>query len=68
MNGKKNNTLREKMREDLCFRNYALNSQKMYVLHVSYFAKYIGKSPAQCGEAEIRKYLHHLREEKKSCY
>jgi site-specific recombinase XerD len=64
MSKKKPTSLRERMREDLRLRNYSPCTEKAYIFHVAYFAKWLGKSPAQAGEEQIRQYLSYLREEK----
>ena len=64
MNDKKITPLRSRMREDLRLRNYSPRTEKTYLFHVSYFARWLGKSPATAGEEEIRKYLTYLRGEK----
>jgi len=56
--------LREKMRADLRLRNYSLSTEIKYLWHVGRFARHFGKSPELLGEAEIREYLHSLREER----
>lgn len=63
---KKTTPLRERMREDLRLRNYAKNSEKLYLHHISKFSEYWKKSPEHLGLEEVRKYLLHLLERKVS--
>ena len=57
--------LRERMIEDMRIRNLARNTQISYLLQVSLFARYFGKSPDTLGREEIRAYQVYLTEEKK---
>ena len=54
--------LRRRMLSDLRTRNYAANTQKLYVHHVARFAGHFGRSPAKLGPREVRAYLDHLVE------
>jgi len=56
--------LRRRMLSDLRTRNYAANTQKLYVQHVARFAAHFGRSPAKLGPKEVRAYLRHLVENK----
>jgi integrase/recombinase XerD len=55
--------LRRQMLLDLQARNYAPNTQRLYVNHVARFALHFGRSPAQLGLKDVRAYLHHLVED-----
>jgi len=53
------------MIEDMQVRNFSPLTQSTYVLQVSLFARYCGKSPDQLGPEEIRSYQVYLTNEKK---
>jgi len=53
------------MIEDMKIRNLALNTQASYLLQVSLFARYFGKSPELLGREDIRAYQLYLTQEKK---
>ena len=57
--------LRQRMIEDMQVRNFSPLTQSTYVLQVSLFARYCGKSPDQLGPEEIRSYQVYLTNEKK---
>ncbi len=57
--------LRCRMLEEMKLRNYAPGTQEAYVGAVAQFALYFGKSPAQLGKHEVRKYLVYLVEQRK---
>ena len=57
--------LRNRMIEDMKIRNLALNTQASYLLQVSRFARYFGKSPKLLGREDIRAYQLYLTQEKK---
>ena len=57
--------LRQRMIDDMRIRNFSPHTQQSYVLQVSLFARYFGKSPAQLGREEIRQYQIHLVNTKK---
>ena len=57
--------LRQRMIEDMQVRNLSPHTQSTYVLQVSLFARYFGKSPDQLGPEEIRSYQVYLTNEKK---
>lgn len=52
--------LRERMREEMRLRNYALSTENKYLWHVSHFARHFRKSPELLGEPEIKQYLRFL--------
>ena len=56
--------LRQRMLEDMQVRNLSPRTQQSYVEHVSRFARYYRRSPAQLGPAEIRAYQVYLATEK----
>ncbi len=58
--------LRDEMQMEMELRNYSPKTIQAYLAHMTAFTKLFGKSPVELGEAEIRKYLHHLRAEKKT--
>ena len=62
MNVTRTTALRERMREDLRLRNYALSTEAKYIWHVRQFAQYFRKSPELLGEPEIRLYLRYLHD------
>ena len=60
-----NESLRQRMTEDMQVRNLALNTQTSYVQQVSLFARHFDKSPEQLGPEDIRAYQVHLTNERK---
>jgi integrase/recombinase XerD len=57
--------LRQRMIEDMQVRNLAPRTQESYLLQVSLFARYFGKSPELLGPEQIRAYQLHLSNHKK---
>lgn len=57
--------LRDRMKADLDLRGRAANTQRMYLRCARDFAAYFRRSPAEMGEAELRRFLVHLTQEKK---
>jgi len=53
-------TLRQQMAMDMVLKGFSPTTQALYLTCVKEFACYFDRSPALLGEAEIRKYLHHL--------
>ncbi len=53
------------MQADLRLRGFSPKTQKDYLRHVSYLARYFGKSPEEVTEQELKDYLVHLLEDKK---
>jgi integrase len=60
--------LRDQMLMEMQLRNYKPKTIEAYIGHMVGYTKLFGKSPAQMGEQEIRKYLYHLKTEKKTSY
>ena len=58
--------LRDQMIEDLQLRNYARGTCKQYVDCARVFAEYHRRPPQEMGELEVRQFLMHLVETKKS--
>ncbi len=58
--------LRERMYADLTLRRYSQQTIRKYVPAVALFVAFFGCSPRWLGEAEIRRFLLHLVEEKKA--
>lgn len=52
--------LRDQMVMEMQLRNYSDKTIKDYTRHVVWYTKYFGCSPAELGEPEIKRYLHHL--------
>ena len=57
--------LRQRMTEDMQVRNLALNTQRVYLEQVSWFARHFNKSPERLGPEEIRAYQIYLINERK---
>ena len=57
--------LREQMVEEMESRNFSPKTIKAYLGHMVAFTRLLGRSPAEMGEDEIRRYLQYLRKEKK---
>src|ERR1700680_2971053 len=57
--------LRQRMTEDMQWRNFSPHTQDSYVQQVSLFAGYFRKSPEVLGPEEIRSYQVYLTNEKK---
>ena len=58
-------SLRKRMIEDMQVRNLSPCTLDTYVLQVSMFARYFGKSPEELGPEEIRTYQVYLTNERK---
>ncbi len=56
--------LKKAMKQELILRGYSPNTVKAYVLHVSGFVRYFGKSPTELDRSHIYQYLLHLTKEK----
>jgi integrase/recombinase XerD len=57
--------LRDQMKMELELKNYAPKTIKAYLGHMEAYTRLFMKSPAEMGEDEVRKYLHHLKTVKK---
>lgn len=57
--------LRDQMKMELELRNYAAKTIQAYLGHMTAYTRLFMKSPAEMGEEEVRKYLHHLKTVKK---
>ncbi len=57
--------LRDQMKMELELKNYAPKTITAYLGHMTAYTKLFMKSPAEMGEEEVRKYLHHLKTVKK---
>lgn len=53
--------LRDQMKMELELKNYAPKTITAYLGHMTAFTRLFMRSPAEMGEEEIRKYLHHLK-------
>lgn len=54
--------LRRKMRADLKIRNFAEQTQTIYIARVAQMARYFDRSPQDMSTEEVREYLRHLIE------
>lgn len=52
--------LRDQMVMEMQLRNYSDKTIEDYTRHIVWYTKYFGCSPAELGEADIKRYLHHL--------
>lgn len=57
--------LKDQMVMEMELRNYSPRTVKGYLGHMVAFTRFLGKSPAEMGETEIRQYLHYLKTEKR---
>ena len=57
--------LRQRMIDDMRVRNLSPHTQASYVLQVSQFARYFGRSPDKLGPEDIRAYQIYLTNERK---
>ena len=57
--------LRNRMLEEMKLRNLSKKTITSYVMQMKLYAKKFGRSPAELGEVEVRKYMSYMREEKK---
>ncbi len=53
--------LKDRMLELMTIRNYSKKTIQAYVSHITAYTRYFGKSPAEMGEEEMRKYLFYLK-------
>ncbi len=57
--------LRDRMEADLRLRGYSANTRSTYLCCARAFVRYLGRAPAEVGEAEIRAYLMFLVAERR---
>ena len=60
--------LKDRMLELMTIRNYSKKTIQAYVSHITAYTRYFGKSPAEMGEEEMRKYLFYLKDEKRTSW
>lgn len=60
--------LKDRMLELMTIRNYSKKTIQAYVYHITAYARYFGKSPAEMGKEEMRKYLFYLKDEKRTSW
>ena len=58
-------TLRQRMIEDMCLRNFAGTTQRSYIHYVAEFAKYFNRSPQELDLEAVRQYQLYLTQERK---
>ncbi|HEY6369957.1 MAG TPA: site-specific integrase [Candidatus Sulfotelmatobacter sp.] len=58
-------TLRQRMADDMQVRNMSPHTRASYLLQVSQFARYFGKSPDKLGPEDVRTYQVYLTNERK---
>jgi site-specific recombinase XerD len=58
-------TLRQRMIEDMCLRNFASTTQRSYIHYVAEFAKYFNRSPQELDLEAVRQYQLYLTQERK---
>ena len=56
----------EAMDQELKLRGYSAKTRRAYLGHLARFIRFYGKEPQDLGEAEVRRYVLHLLEERKS--
>lgn len=59
-------TIRDKMKDDLDLRGFASTTKKEYLQRAQNFVTHYHRSPAELGEREVREFLLHLANEKKT--
>ena len=52
--------LRQRMIEDMVYRNMSVNSQKVYIRAVANFSTFHGRSPDKLSLEDVRDYRSHL--------
>jgi site-specific recombinase XerD len=60
--------LKDRMTEHMRLRNFADNTITAYLYHLREYVKMFRKSPDLLGEEEVRRYLYHLRNNKKTSW
>jgi site-specific recombinase XerD len=59
--------LREQMQQEMALKGYSPKTVRSYLGHLERYTRFIGQSPAQVGEPEVKGYLYYLiHEEKRS--
>jgi integrase/recombinase XerD len=58
--------LRQRMIEDMTLRNFSPATQQSYIYAVANFSRYFGRPPNMLGSEEVRAYLLHLTQQKRS--
>ncbi|WP_448192994.1 tyrosine-type recombinase/integrase [Azospirillum sp. sgz301742] len=58
--------LRQRMIEDMTLRNFSPATQQSYVYAVANFSRHFGRPPNTLGSEEVRTYLLHLTQQKRS--
>ncbi len=61
-------TLKQRMKDDLQLRGLSPRTQKMYLFHVTCFARHFMKLPDKMGEKEVKEYLLHLINDRRVSY
>ncbi len=58
--------LREQMAEDMRLAGYSPSTTQIYVMHARRFVRHYMRSPEELGRAQVREFLLHLVDERKS--
>lgn len=59
--------LQDLMLREMELKGYSERTIKSYLGHMKRYSSYLGTSPAEAGEVEVKRYLHHLiRDQKQS--
>lgn len=59
--------LQELMQREMELKGYSRQTIKSYISHIKRYTSYIGMSPAEAGEVEIKRYLYHqISDQKRS--
>ena len=56
--------LSDRMKMDMVLRNFRPRTQKAYLDQVTQYVRFYGKSPAELGDEEIRRYLYYLKKDR----
>ena len=57
--------LQEVMLREMELKGYSAKTIQSYLGHMRRYTTYIGKSPADAGEVEVKRYLYHLISDRK---
>lgn len=60
--------LRDQMLMEMHLHGYSQSTIDAYIGHMVGYTRLHGRSPAEMGDDEIRRYLYHLKSEKKLSY